>query len=75
MHVEKVNQIIDECPTLKHLIVTGDAPDNWLSFKELCEKQDTNLKIEDLEPFASNETMMIYFTSGTTALPLSLIHI
>jgi len=69
MHVEKVNQIIDECPTLKHLIVTGDAPDNWLSFKELCDKQDTNLNIEDLEPFTSNETMMIYFTSGTTALP------
>ncbi len=69
MHVEKVNQIIDECPTLKHLIVTGDASDNWLSFIELCEKQDTTLNIKDLEPFASNETMMIYFSSGTTALP------
>ena len=33
MHVEKVNQIIDECPTLKHLIVTGDAPDNGYLLK------------------------------------------
>ena len=69
MHVEKVNQIIDQCPTLKHLIVTGNAPDNWLSFQKLCEEQDTELNVSDLDPFASSETMMIYFTSGTTALP------
>jgi len=69
MHVEKVNQIIDQCPTLKYLIVTGDASGNWLSFEKLCEEQDSDLCAEDLSPFLSTETMMIYFTSGTTALP------
>jgi len=69
MHVEKVNQIIDQCPTLKYLIVTGDASGNWLSFEKLCEEQDSDLSAEDLPPFLSTETMMIYFTSGTTALP------
>ena len=69
MHVAKVNQIIDQCPTLKHLIVMGDASVNWLSFEKLCEDQDTDLSASDLPPFASTETMMIYFTSGTTALP------
>ena len=69
MHVAKVNQIIDQCPTLKHLIVMGDASGNWLSFEKLCEDQDTDLSASDLPPFASTETMMIYFTSGTTALP------
>ena len=69
MHVEKVNQIIDQCPTLKYLIVTGDASGNWLSFEKLCEEQDSDLSAEDLPPFLSAETMMIYFTSGTTALP------
>ena len=69
VHVEKVNQIIDQCPTLKYLIVTGDASGNWLSFEKLCEEQDSDLSAEDLPPFLSTETMMIYFTSGTTALP------
>jgi acetyl-CoA synthetase len=69
MHVAKVNQIVDQCPTLKYLIVMGNASGNWLSFQKLCEDQDTDLSASDLPPFASTETMMIYFTSGTTALP------
>jgi len=69
MHVEKVNQIVDRCPTLKYLIVMGKASGDWLSFEKLCEDQDTDLSARDLPPFASTETMMIYFTSGTTALP------
>ena len=28
MHVEKINQIVDKCPTLKFLIVIGDASGN-----------------------------------------------
>jgi acetyl-CoA synthetase len=69
MHVAKVNQIVDQCPTLKYLIVMGNASGNWLSFQKLCEDQDADLSASDLPPFASTETMMIYFTSGTTALP------
>ena len=69
MHIEKVNQIVDTCPTLKYLIVMGDASGNWLSFENLCEDEDTELSAKDLPPFASTETMMIYFTSGTTAMP------
>lgn len=69
MHVEKVNQIVGQCPTLKYLIVMGIASGNWLSFQTLCEEQNTVLTANDLPPFLSTETMMIYFTSGTTALP------
>ena len=69
MHVEKVNQIVGQCPTLKYLIVMGIASGNWLSFQTLCEEQDTLLTANNLPPFLSTETMMIYFTSGTTALP------
>lgn len=69
MHVEKVEQIVDECPTLKHLIVIGAATGDWLSFEALCAGQDADLSADDLPPFAATDTMMIYFTSGTTALP------
>lgn len=69
MHVDKVNSIRSECPTLEHLIVIGDAPEGWLSFETLCAEQDGTLTAEDVAPFAATDTMMIYFTSGTTALP------
>ncbi len=68
-HVEKVDAIRSECPTLDHLIVVGDASDDWLSFADLCEAQNGSLVAQDVAPFSSEDTMMIYFTSGTTALP------
>ena len=68
-HVEKVDAIRSECPTLDHLIVVGDASGDWLSFADLCEAQNGSLVAQDVAPFSSEDTMMIYFTSGTTALP------
>ncbi len=68
-HVEKVDAIRSECPTLDHLIVVGDASGDWLSFADLCEAQNGGLVAQDVAPFSSEDTMMIYFTSGTTALP------
>lgn len=69
IHVEKVEEIRSDCPTLEHLIVVGDADGDWHSFDALCEAQDGNLTAGDVAPFAATDTMMIYFTSGTTALP------
>jgi acetyl-CoA synthetase len=70
MHVEKVNQIADDCPSLEHLIVVGgEAKGNWLSFEALCAVEQDEIDPACLRPFKSTDTMMIYFTSGTTALP------
>lgn len=69
MHVDKVEAIRAECPTLEHLIVVGEASGDWLSFEALCEAQDGDLTGDDVAPFKTTDTMMIYFTSGTTALP------
>ena len=55
MHVEKVNKIVDECPSLKYLIVTGRASGDWLSFETICEEQDSELSSADLSPFLSHE--------------------
>jgi len=69
-HCEKVEQIASECPTLKHLIVVGSQQrDQWLSLAELSDAQDANLQRSDVPAFASSDTMLIYFTSGTTAMP------
>lgn len=69
LHVEKVDAIRSECPTLKHLIVVGEAARDWLSFEALCVVEDGSLTRDSMAPLASSDTMMIYFTSGTTALP------
>lgn len=69
MHVAKVESIRAECPTLEHLIVVGDAAGDWLSFDALCAAEDGALVGKDVAPFRASDTMMIYFTSGTTALP------
>ncbi|MEM6941938.1 MAG: AMP-binding protein [Pseudomonadota bacterium] len=68
-HVEKVEAIRSECPTLEHLIVIGVASGDWHAFQALCDAQDADLSAKDLPPCPSSDTMMIYFTSGTTALP------
>ena len=68
-HVEKVEEIRGDCPTLQHLIVVGDASGDWHSFDMLCAGQDGSLTADDVAPFKASDTMMIYFTSGTTALP------
>lgn len=68
-HCDKVDQIRCECPTLEHLIVVGEASGDWGSFDALCGAQEPELSAGDVAPFDASETMMIYFTSGTTALP------
>ncbi|MEP3231319.1 MAG: AMP-binding protein [Hyphomicrobiales bacterium] len=68
-HVTKVDEIFDDCPTLQHRIVVGSASGDWHSYEDLCAGQDADLNADDLPPFKATDTMMIYFTSGTTALP------
>ena len=65
-----MDQIVTECPTLEHLIVVGTPPNKlWLSLDEISDAQTTALSEADVKPFSSKDTMLIYFTSGTTAMP------
>jgi len=70
-HVEKVDAIREQCPTLKHLIVI-DAEhlnEDWLDFRSLCKAESSEIDPKSVGPFKSTDMMMAYFTSGTTALP------
>lgn len=68
-HVEKIDAIFDECPTLEHRIVIGDAPDGWLAFAALCDAETGEATRADFPPTGASDEMLVYFTSGTTALP------
>jgi len=69
LHVEKVESVRAECPTLEHLIVVGEPSGDWLSFDVLCDAQTGALTADDVPAFKATDTMMIYFTSGTTGMP------
>ena len=69
-HCEKLENIAELCPTLEHmLVVEASAQGRWLSMDTLSDEQSTELNASDLPPFAASDTMLIYFTSGTTAMP------
>ncbi len=68
-HVSKIDEIKNECPTLKYLIVVGDAEGDWLSYETLLGDADTQASRATLGENASDELMMAYFTSGTTSDP------
>ena len=69
-HVEKIESIRHNCPTLEHLIaVDGQALEDWLSMPEACATASSELDRSKLPMVRSTDPMLLYFTSGTTSLP------
>jgi len=68
-HCEKIDEIRQNCPTLEHFIVVGTAVEQWVSFYELCDQASDVCSRQIMGENSSNDMMMAYFTSGTTALP------
>lgn len=68
-HVSKVEEIKARCPSLVNLVVVGGAHEGWLSLDELKSQASDQLSIEDIGRSSSDDLMMAYFTSGTTAQP------
>uniref|UniRef100_UPI003593FB2C acyl-CoA synthetase n=1 Tax=Blastomonas sp. TaxID=1909299 RepID=UPI003593FB2C len=68
-HLEKVEKIRAECPSLEHLVVIGKEQPGWISFQSACDAESPVIDAAVVGPFRSDDTMMVYFTSGTTALP------
>lgn len=68
-HVEKIDEIRAECPTLEICIVIGDTAGDWLSYAALRDAETGVSPRSAFPPTAATDEMMTYFTSGTTALP------
>ena len=65
----KVDEIRTQCPTLEILIVVGVEREGWLTFESICESSSASLQASDVPVTKSDDLMLIYFTSGTTAMP------
>jgi acyl-coenzyme A synthetase/AMP-(fatty) acid ligase len=67
----KIDQVLGECPSVKHRIVVGRAGGTWQEYERLVERARPDL----VHPGnASGDPMMIYFTSGTTGYPKMVLH-
>jgi acyl-coenzyme A synthetase/AMP-(fatty) acid ligase len=67
----KVEQVANECPTLRLKILHGGEREGWVNYTRAVASASTSLK---REPTHSDAPMMIYFTSGTVGYPKMVLH-
>jgi len=68
-HVPKIEEIRSACPSLEQLIVIGGAARDWLNYEEACATASDVLEQDDVAKSRAEDTMLVYFTSGTTSMP------
>src|SRR5919198_6169083 len=69
----KVDSVAGNLETLRHKIVVGEAPSSgWSPFSGLLEPASADPTPAD--PTASDDPMLLYFTSGTVAYPKMVMH-
>ena len=71
-NVVKVEAIRSSCPTLERLVVVPRAGDSvsrpgWTSYREALDAASESFAPD--RPTRAEEPMLVYFTSGTTAMP------
>jgi acetyl-CoA synthetase/medium-chain acyl-CoA synthetase len=67
----KVEQVADECPTLRLKILLEGEREGWVNYTRAVASAMTSLT---REPTRSDAPMMIYFTSGTVGYPKMVLH-
>ena len=71
--INHIQDAVPECPSLKHLISIGpDIPENFHDFLKEIAKAKPFVRPEHVN--VNSDTMLMYFTSGTTGEPKMVIH-
>ena len=70
----KVEEVLDRCPTLKHLIVIDERlpSASWMTYRGILEHASD--AEPDGRPTSKDDPLLIYFTSGTVAYPKMVLH-
>ena len=68
----KVEEAMDRCPSLKMCMLASGHRRGWLAWSDEMEKASP--RFEPPEKTRSDDTMLLYFTSGTVAYPKMVLH-
>ena len=72
---DQVKAAFPQCDSLENCFIVGEARDDWMSFDELLDEgKDLPLSFDRLVKTRAEDTMLIYFTSGTTGYPKPVMH-
>ncbi len=69
----QVDIAAEKCPQLKNRIIVGGTRNGWRSFDEECGMFSTHFDRTD-ETAGGDDTMLMFFTSGTTGYPKIAAH-
>jgi acetyl-CoA synthetase len=65
----KLDEVRADCPSLEHLIVVGAEREGWVRYERACAAAQDRLSRSDAPRTRARDTMLVYFTSGTTGPP------
>ena len=68
-HANAIDTIKAKCPTLEHLIIVRGGRIGWHSFEAICGQVSDHIDRSMVPATSKDDLMLIYFTSGTTAMP------
>ncbi len=68
---ERIDEIHDDLPSLKHRILVGPERNGWQHYEALVNAASATFEPGDTR---SDAPALIYFTSGTTGMPKMVLH-
>lgn len=68
----KVDKVRSSCPSLTLAMLTNGVKQGWLSYDEEMKRANPSFKRTTYT--SSQDDMLVYFTSGTTAYPKMVLH-
>ncbi|TLN24243.1 acyl-CoA synthetase, partial [bacterium] len=72
--VGKFDVLREKCPCMKDYLCVGGSVQGWGDFEALMRDSSPKLDRASVEPTRADDTMLIYFTSGTTKFPKMVPH-